>query len=84
MAPGRVVDERVDTIPERVAGVKDVGVRESDGDVAVGVSRPVLLQRDPRLRTIGYCGEVLRPRPDPLSAPARFLGNAVRWWSSAC
>src|ERR1700694_3740049 len=46
MAAGRVVDERINAIPQGIAGVKDLRVRERDGDVTVGVSRPIMLQRE--------------------------------------
>ena len=38
-AAGRIVDERIDAVPERVAGMHDVGLERSDRDVAVGVGR---------------------------------------------
>jgi hypothetical protein len=46
MAAGRVVDERINAIPQGIAGVKDLRVSERDGDVTVGVSRPIMLQRE--------------------------------------
>src|SRR5215468_2806758 len=45
-AAGRVVDERVVTVPERISDVDDVGVGEVHIDVAVGVSGRVVFERD--------------------------------------
>ena len=43
-AAGRIVDERIDAVPERVADVNDVGLGERDRDVAVGMRRAVIFQ----------------------------------------
>src|SRR6478609_5782818 len=45
-AAGRIVDERIDAVPEHVGDMNDVGFCEGDGDIAVGVRGPVIFQAD--------------------------------------
>ena len=47
-AAGRIVDERIDAVPERVGHVDDVRLGESHRDVAVGVRRTVIFEVDRR------------------------------------
>ena len=47
-AAGRIVDERIDAVPERVADMNDVGLGERDRDIAVGMRRAVIFQSDGR------------------------------------
>ena len=41
---GRVVDEGIDAIPERIPAMKNIGFGEGDGDVAVRMREPIVLQ----------------------------------------
>ena len=45
-AAGRMVDERIDPVPVCVADMHDVGLTKRDGDVAIGMGRTIILQRD--------------------------------------
>src|SRR6516164_9424685 len=41
---GRVIDEGIDPIPVRIPAMQNVGFREGDGDVAVRMRGPIVLQ----------------------------------------
>jgi hypothetical protein len=41
---GRVVDEGIEAIPERIPAMKNIGFWEGDGDVAVRMRGPIVLQ----------------------------------------
>src|SRR5262245_7317334 len=41
---GRVVDKGIDAIPVRIPTMKNIGFREGDGDVAVRMCGPIILQ----------------------------------------
>src|SRR5262249_49718644 len=41
---GRVVDEGIDAIPVRIPTMKNIGFRKGDGDVAIRMSGPIVLQ----------------------------------------
>ena len=41
-----IIDERIDAVPKRVAGMQDVCLREHDRDVTVRVGRPIMLKFD--------------------------------------
>src|SRR5262249_62213601 len=41
---GRVVDEGIDAIPVRIPTMKNIGFREGDGDVAIRMRGPIVLQ----------------------------------------
>src|SRR5215813_15275220 len=43
-AAGRVVDKGIDAIPVRIPTMKNIGFSEADGDVAVRMCGPVILQ----------------------------------------
>ena len=45
---GRVIDERIVAIPERVGDVENIRVRKMNGDVTVGVSGGVVFENDRR------------------------------------
>src|SRR5262249_57319196 len=53
---GRVVDEGIDAIPVRIPTMKYVGFREGDGDVAVRMRGPIVLQGE--LGTVQVDGQV--------------------------
>src|SRR5262249_19215716 len=42
--PCRRVDEGIDAIPVRIATMKNISFREGDGDVAIGMRVPIVLQ----------------------------------------
>lgn len=46
MPTGRVIDEGVDAVPKRVGDMHDAGFPRGDGNIAVGVARTVVLERD--------------------------------------
>ena len=70
-AAGRVVDERVDSIPESIAGVKDIGFGKGDGDIAVGVPGPVILQAERDAVEL----QVVLGREHPLGIPPDGCGK---------
>ena len=66
-AAGRIVNERIDTVPIGIANMHDVGLGKGCGNIAVGVRGPVVLQADRRaiqLETVLACKTSLGIPPD--------------------
>lgn len=88
-----IVNERIDPIPKRVAGVQDVCLGEHDGDVTVRVGWPIVIEFDRlsvKLQLLlifedftrdgarGRRKEVIIPILDPLDRAEVLLRIAVR------
>jgi len=67
-AAGRIIDERINAVPESVTDVNDVGLGEGDGDVAVGMRRPIIFQGDRRAI-----------EPQIVFGCKNFARNSTRW-----
>ena len=48
-AAGGIVDERIDPVPEGVRSVEDIGLTKGNGDIAIGMCRTVVLQKNVRV-----------------------------------
>ncbi|MGY4450944.1 hypothetical protein ACVWZR_005604 [Bradyrhizobium sp. i1.3.1] len=81
-AAGRVVDERIDAVPEGIADMNDVGFCKSDGDVAIGMRGPVIFQVDrasiePELVVAGkdFTGDSARAERKEIVVPVLYALN---------